>query len=97
MGRRGPSLAPVELTGAQRRQLTRVAADESDAAMAGRARLVLLAAEGASNTEIADAVGLNATSVGRWRARFVAEGVAGLVDQRHVPAGRRAGRWPRSS
>lgn len=89
MGRRGPTLVPVELTGTQRRQLTRVAADESDAAMAGRARLVLLAAGGASNTEIADAVGLNATSVGRWRARFVAEGVAGLVDQRHVPAGRR--------
>jgi transposase len=89
MGRRGPSLVPVELTGTQRRQLTRAAADESDAAMAQRARLVLLAAEGASNTEIADAVGLNATSVGRWRARFVAQGVAGLVDQRHVPAGRR--------
>jgi transposase len=89
MGRRGPILVPVELTGTQRRQLTRVAADESDAAMAGRARLVLLAAGGASNTEIADAVGLNATSVGRWRARFVAQGVAGLVDQRHVPAGRR--------
>jgi transposase len=57
--------------------------------MVQRARLVLLAAEGASNSVIADAVGLNATSVGRWRARFVAQGVAGLVDQRHVPAGRR--------
>jgi transposase len=89
MGRRGPKLAPLELTGAQRRQLTGAIGDGGDEAMAVRARVVLLAAEGASNREIAEAVGMTETTAGRWRARFVAAGVAGLTDQRHVPAGPR--------
>lgn len=89
MGRRGPSLTPLELTGAQRRQLSRAAADDRDQGLARRARLVLLAAEGASNREIAGKVAMTETSVGRWRSRFVAEGMAGLVDRRHVPVGPR--------
>jgi transposase len=86
MGRRGPSLAPLELTGAQRRQLTRAAEDGTDEGLARRARVVLLAADGASNREVADAVGLTETTAGRWRARFVTAGLAGLVDRRHVRA-----------
>ncbi len=89
MGRRGPRLAPLELTGAQRRQLKRAAAEDSDPGLAQRAAVVLLAAEGVSNREIAEAVGITDTTAGRWRARFVAEGMAGLVDRRHLPAGPR--------
>jgi transposase len=87
MGRRGPSLAPLELTGAQRRQLSRAANDGTDRAVARRARVVLLAADGASNREVADAVGMTETTAGRWRARFVAAGMAGLIDRRRVQAG----------
>jgi transposase len=89
MGRRGPSLAPLELTGALRRQLVRAAAGDGDEGLAQRARVVLLAAGGASNREIADRVGLTETTVGRWRSRFVAEGMAGLTDRRHAPVGAR--------
>jgi hypothetical protein len=89
MGRRAPSLAPLELTGADRRPLARVAADNGDEGLAQRARVVLLAADGVSNREIAEAMAMTETTVGRWRARFVAEGMVGLIDRRHAPVGPR--------
>jgi transposase len=39
------------------------------------ARALLLAADGVANTRIATQVGVSATSVTRWRARFAAEGL----------------------
>lgn len=46
-----------------------------------RARIVLLAADGLSNTLIAQRVGVCVDVVSRWRKRFVAEGLAGLKDR----------------
>jgi putative transposase len=46
-----------------------------------RARIVLLAAEGASNREISGKVGLSAQSVCKWRRRFLAQGLSGLHDE----------------
>jgi transposase len=43
-----------------------------------RARLILLLAEGQSYTAIQAALGCNATFITRWKARFVAERLAGL-------------------
>ena len=57
--------------------------------MAQRARIVLLAADGESNTAIADKVGVSRPTVIDWRNRYAAEGIAGLD---HAP---RSGR-PRS-
>jgi len=45
-----------------------------------RARIVLRAAKGLSNTRIADGLGVSKPTVGKWRARFAADGLDGLVD-----------------
>ena len=50
------------------------------AGVAQRARIVLLAAEGASNTEIARRVGVSRPTVIGWRDRYTAGGVAALDD-----------------
>ena len=45
-----------------------------------RARIVLLAAEGVSNTSIAARLGCSDPTVRLWRARFAAAGIAGLEE-----------------
>jgi transposase len=50
------------------------------AGLAQRARIVLLAADGVSNTAIADRVGVSRPTVIDWRNRYTAEGLAGLED-----------------
>ncbi len=45
-----------------------------------RARIVLAAADGATNTEIAAEVGVHVDTVRKWRRRFVAGGLPGLDD-----------------
>jgi transposase len=51
------------------------------AGLAQRARIVLLAADGLSNAEIARRTGTSRPTVVDWRARYVAGGVAALQDQ----------------
>ena len=46
-----------------------------------RARIVLAAAGGATNAAIATELGLCVDTARRWRRRFAAEGMAGLVDR----------------
>ena len=50
------------------------------AGLAQRARIVLLAADGESNTAIAEKVGVSRPTVIDWRNRYAAEGIAGLED-----------------
>ncbi|MCH8881699.1 MAG: IS630 family transposase [Planctomycetes bacterium] len=52
-----------------------------------RAKIVLLAASGMQNIEIAEQLGIERTIVGRWRQRFVARGLAGL--EKDAPRGGR--------
>lgn len=52
-----------------------------------RARIVLLAAEGKQNIEIAEATGIERTVVGRWRRRFVEQRLGGL--EKDAPRGGR--------
>ena len=54
-----------------------------------RAQIVLLAAEGRQNKDIAGIVGVTRQLVGRWRNRYVAKGLAGI--ERDAP---RSGRRP---
>jgi transposase len=49
--------------------------------LAQRARIVLLAAEGVSNTEIAARVGVSRPTVIGWRSRYERSGMAGLDDE----------------
>jgi len=51
------------------------------AGLAQRARIVLLAGQGLSNTAIAERVGVSRPTVIAWRARFGGKGLAGLVDE----------------
>ncbi len=52
------------------------------AGLAQRARIVLLAADGVSNTAIAEQVGVSRPTVIGWRGRYAASGVKGLTDRR---------------
>jgi hypothetical protein len=45
-----------------------------------RAKIVLMAAEGATNTEIGERLGMSRKSVGRWRKRFCERGIEGIED-----------------
>jgi transposase len=57
--------------------------------LALRARIVLLCAQGKLNTEVADELGVTHQTVGRWRRRFVARRVDGLLDEPRPGAPRR--------
>ena len=59
-----------------------------EARTAKRARIVLLAADGVSNREIATLVDLHYNQVGLWRSRYAEYGLAGLDDEE------RSGRRP---
>ena len=50
-------------------------------ALAQRSRIVLAAADGLTNTEIAEQVGVSRNTAAIWRARFVAHRLDGLTDE----------------
>ena len=58
----------------------RVRAHKSSQREVRRAQIVLMAADGVSNRQIAMAVGIDQIYVGVWRKRYVAEGLKGLDD-----------------
>jgi energy-coupling factor transporter ATP-binding protein EcfA2 len=58
---------------------------QAPAALVQRAKILLLAAEGVSNTEIGERLGISRPTVIAWRRRFAREGLAGLTDG-HGPA-----------
>ena|SRR5665648_49483 len=59
----------------------RVRSSTVPAAVAQRARIVLLAAEGEANYVIAERVGVSRPTVNVWRARYGDHGLAGLADE----------------
>src|SRR5258706_15667912 len=83
MAQMGRPKAELVLTDADRTQLQRWARRATSAqALALRARIVLACAEpGASNKQVAVELGCSAPTVGKWRARFVRDGLDGLVDE----------------
>ena len=82
MGARGRPVTAVTLGPKDREVLERWARRPSSAqALALRCRIVLAAADGLSNVEIAERLGCNRITAGKWRARFVAEGLDGLGDE----------------
>ena len=52
-----------------------------EARLAKRARIVLLAADGVSNCQIGERVGLHYNQVAVWRSRYAEFGLAGLDDE----------------
>jgi transposase len=73
--------APLVLREGDRSRLEVLTRSSSvSAGLAGRARIVLLAAEGLSNTEIARRTGTSRPTVLDWRARYDAGGIRALDD-----------------
>ena len=79
---RGRPLTERTLGGEDRDTLTRwVRRPKTAQALAQRARIVLGAAEGRSNSAVAAELGLTARTVGKWRRRFLEQGPDGLLDE----------------
>ena len=78
MGRPKPALV---LTDEERSTLERLATRRKSAqALAMRCRIVLGCATGATNAIVAAELGVSGAMVGKWRSRFVAERLDGLLD-----------------
>jgi transposase len=81
MGRPGRKAVPVVLTGRTRRELERMAEDPAISERGRlRARIVLGAAAGTSNRQLATELGCSEPTVSQWRKRFAERGVDALVD-----------------
>ncbi len=73
---------PIELSEDERAQLEGWARRHTSAqALALRSRVVLLAAEGFNNTEIAQRLGVHRPMVRKWRGRFEEHRLDGLTDE----------------
>ena len=78
-GRVADALVLVDGERSQLEALTR--ATSVSAGLAARARIVVLAADGTPNHQIAALVGVSRPTVNKWRDRFVEQRIAGLADE----------------
>jgi putative transposase len=78
----GRPLAPLTLSPSERDELISITRSRSmPQSLATRARIVLLAADGVTNTEIAERMALSRPTVGTWRDRYRTQRLAGLYDE----------------
>jgi transposase len=72
----------IELSDAEREQLESWSRRQRTAnSLAQRSRIVLLVADGLRTGEVADRLGVHRNTVAKWRRRFEAERLDGLVDE----------------
>jgi transposase len=72
----------LTLTDQEREQLLRWARRAKSAqSLALRSKIILSCAEGTTSTVVAAQLGCSEATVGKWRRRFVAEGLDGLTDE----------------
>jgi transposase len=82
MARRRPTLAELQLSEDERATLERWARrPKSEQSLALRCKIVLACAEGISNGEVAQRLGVHQETVGKWRRRFVERRLEGLHDE----------------
>jgi transposase len=76
----------IVLTAEQQRELTRLSRSKrTSVRLAQRARIVLLAAQGLQNKDIAEQLGIGRVQVARWRERYLERGLQGI--ERDLPRG----------
>ncbi|MBV8914607.1 MAG: helix-turn-helix domain-containing protein [Acetobacteraceae bacterium] len=73
------SVAALRLSREERRALEELARHPRTPSIARRARILLLAADGVPDSEIAVSLGTTRATVAQWRHRFAAEGLAGVT------------------
>ncbi len=77
-----PVAVSIELTAGEREQLESWSRRRNSAqALALRCRIVLAAAEGLNNRQIGEQLGVSRPTVTKWRSRFAADRLDGLVDE----------------
>ncbi|MGI9016146.1 MAG: IS630 family transposase [Euzebya sp.] len=92
MADRGRPTTTITLTDAEREMLERWSRRHSSSqALARRSRIVLACGQGQSNTAIAEQEGINQKTVAKWRKRFAADRLEGLVDAPRPGAARTIG------
>jgi transposase len=78
----GRPVAQIELSSEERERLEAWSRRrKTSQALAERARIVLLCAEGHANGVVADILKINRVTVGKWRARFAEQRLEGLLDE----------------
>jgi transposase len=83
MARTGRPKAELMLRDTERDELTKLARRPSTSqATALRANIILAAAEGLSNNDVAARLRTSTATAGKWRARFVAHRIDGLYDEK---------------
>jgi len=82
MPKTGRPKAELVLTDEERETLTRLSRRaKSSQALALRCRIVLACAEGLSNLEVSQRLGVTRPTVGKWRSRFVRDRLDGSTDE----------------
>jgi len=85
----GRPIPPLQLSGEVKTQLETIANSRTlPYAQVRRAQIILMSAQGLTNTVIAKRVGLSIRMVGIWRQRFIDQGLMGLYDQPRAGAPR---------
>src|SRR5947199_8060511 len=78
----GQPKAELVLAETERAQLERWARRAKTAQyLAMRAKIVLACANGSTNKQVAAGLGVNESTVGRWRARFIERRLDGMADE----------------
>jgi len=90
--RRGPKLEPITLTTEENERLVEwTRRHKTSQALALRARIVLACQPDCSNRQIAEQLRITPQTVGKWRTRFIAKRLDGLLDEPRPGAPRQIG------